>query len=154
MFNLKPDELKKLHHEMNHILKHDRVQEMGKYIQHGTVNTLSHCMRVMEVSCYLNRRLHLKAKEKTLHLGALLHDFYLYDWHDGNPVRKTHGYDHADIAKKNAIKYFKIDKPVQDIIHSHMWPLNLTRIPKSREALIVCLADKYVSTIETLFKRK
>jgi uncharacterized protein len=35
-----------------------------------------------------------------------------------------------------------------------MWPLTITKVPTSREAVIVCIADKYVSSIETIGKRK
>ena len=42
----------------------------------------------------------------------------------------------------------------ENIIRSHMWPLTFWHYPQSREAVIVCLADKIVSTKETLFKRK
>ena len=41
----------------------------------------------------------------------------------------------------------------RQIIESHMWPLNISRIPHSREAWIVCVADKCVSLYETVFRR-
>ena len=95
----------------------------------------------------------MKVDEKALLTGALLHDFYLYDWHKKNDRHGLHGYTHPDTACKNARHYFHINKKEQDIIRTHMWPLTLTKVPKSREAMIVCLADKYVSTVETLTKR-
>ena len=129
-----------------HDIKNDsRVQEMKKYIQHGSVSTYEHCQRVADLSYRINKHLHLGADKESLLKGAMLHDFYLYDWH---------GYIHADIASKNAKKYLNADQKVQDIIESHMWPLNITRIPKSREAWIVCIADKCVSVRETLHQRK
>ncbi len=148
-------ENRKLKRMLKTYLENPKVQEMREYIQHGAVSTYDHSLNVTKVSFWLNRRLKLHAKEKTLVTGAILHDFYLYDWHnkDGG-AHDWHGYHHADTARHNAKKYFNITKHEEEIIKRHMWPLNITRVPNSRESLIVCMADKYVSLHETLFQRK
>lgn len=136
-------------------LKNDKVQQMNAYIQHGSVSTLQHCKYVAEMSCWLNNRFHLGANQKALMIGALLHDFYLYDWHvDENHEHPLHGFSHPEAARKNAQHYFRIGKQTQDVIRCHMWPLTLTQVPTSRAAIIVCIADKYCSLYETLFLRK
>lgn len=132
--------------------KDAKVLEMKKYIQHGSITTYDHVESVTYVSYWLNRRLHLGANERILVAGAFLHDFYLYDWHTDS--EGWHGFYHPGIACKNAVKHFKINKHVQNIIRSHMWPLTITAVPFCRESWIVCMADKYVSTKETLFNRK
>ncbi len=131
-----------------------RVQQMGHYIQHGRVTTLDHCRRVARFSGRMNRKLHLHAKEDVLLRGAMLHDFYLYDWHnkDGG-THDWHGFIHADRAVCNAKKYHLIGQEEEKIIYSHMWPLNITRVPQTREAWIVCIADKLASLEETVFMR-
>ena len=82
----------------------DVVKQMDNYIQHGTTTTLEHCENVAWISYLINEKLHLNADEKKLVEAAMLHDLYLYDWHDGDPSRKTHGFDHPEIACINAVK--------------------------------------------------
>ena len=127
---------------------------MREFTQHGRVSTYEHCEKVADLSGRINRRLHLHADEETLLTVAMLHDFYLYDWHeDDGGSHDWHGFIHADRALDNARKYFRVSEETAHVIRSHMWPLNLTRVPRSREAWIVCIADKCVSVKETLFER-
>ncbi len=136
-------------------LYNKQVMEMKSYIQHGTVTTYDHCMQVARLSFMLNRRLHLHADEQTLTIGAMLHDFYLYDWHvDGDGSHRLHGFSHPRVARKNAVRHFQINEDIQKVIRTHMWPLTITQMPTSREALVVCFADKLCSLHETLFLRK
>lgn len=131
-------------------MTHEEVKSMKRYMQHGSTTTYEHCMNVVRFSYWLNRRLHLRADERALLTGALLHDFYLYDWHEKSGWHRLHGFYHPSRACRNAKRIFGIGKLEADIIESHMWPLTLRHIPKSREAAIVCLADKYCSLLETI----
>lgn len=140
---------------ISEILENDLFKGMISYRHHSQVSTLEHSERVAAASEKLSRLLHMKKIDrKSLLKGSLLHDFYLYDWHneDGGE-HKWHGYHHADKARENAGKEFGLNPKEESIIHTHMWPLNITRIPKCREAWIVCMADKYVSFIETVLHR-
>jgi len=131
-------------------LKADVVKQMDENIQHGSTTTLEHCENVAWISYLINKKLNLKADEKELVEAAILHDFYLYDWHDKDHPHKPHGFTHPFTACNNAVKYFGISEKQQEAIRSHMWPLNITTIPKSREALIICLADKYCAIAEII----
>jgi len=127
-------------------------QSMKNYIQHGKITTFEHVEFVSKTAFKLNRRLHLKCDEESLVRGAFLHDFYLYDWHK-NESFNFHGLKHHKIALKNANKYFSLTKKEKNIIKSHMWPLTIFSLPLCKEAVIVCLSDKYCALYETIFKR-
>ena len=133
--------------------KNPEVKSMKNYIQHGKISTYEHCVYVAWISFQFNRKLKIKANEKELVEAAMLHDFYLYDWHN-NPCIRLHGFSHAACAAENAKKKFNVSKNVYEAIDSHMWPLNITRIPRSRIAWVICLSDKYCALKETLFYRK
>lgn len=69
------------------------VSEMKRYVQHGRVSTYEHCVSVVRLSLGINRAFHLNADMDSLLKGAMLHDFYLYDWHDDdNGAHKWHGF--------------------------------------------------------------
>lgn len=131
-----------------------RVLEMKRYKQHGTVSTYDHCWNVARLSFWISRRFGIRVDEKALITGAFLHDFYLYDWHIPEDSHRFHGFCHANAARENAVMYFQVNEKEQSIIESHMWPLTITCVPQNREAVIVCIADKVCSVIETLWQRK
>ena len=139
---------------LDELCQNPYVQQMDSYMQHGKVTTFEHCVRVARLSERLNHMLNLHCKEDILIRGAMLHDFYLYDWHnkDGG-AHNWHGFIHADRAMRNAKKFLQIGEEEEQIIYSHMWPLNITMIPKSKEACIFCIADKIVSAQETVLMR-
>lgn len=152
---LTAQERRELYKLLTPYLSHQQVQRMRRFIQHGAVTTYDHCERVTLVSFWLNRRLHLGADEKALVTGAFLHDFYLYDWHNKEDAGEgLHGFTHPKRACENAIRLFNISHKEQNIILCHMWPLTFRHIPRCREAVLVSLADKYCSSVETLFLRR
>ena len=126
------------------------VMEMKKYIQHGEMTTYDHCLLVARRSFFLARKLRLRVDERSLIRGAMLHDFYLYDWHVRDDGRKRfHGFHHAKTALFNAQKLYDLSAIEKDIIMKHMWPMNI-RFPKYRESYLVTLSDKICSVMEIL----
>ena len=136
-------------------LNHPKVQEMKKYCAHGKINVFSHSLNVARTAFLLNNKWKMNADPETLLVGALLHDFYLYDWHDPQKFTglfQMHGFTHPEKARENAVRYFSVDKPTQDVIRCHMWPLTLRDVPMRKEAFLVCMADKYCALKETILR--
>ena len=125
-----------------------RVRKMGDFIQHGEKNTYDHCLSVAYTAFLLNRRLHIGADEESLVKAAILHDYFLYDWHTRGD--KLHGYHHPKIAGENARNDFNISDKEKMMIETHMWPLTLFHIPRSKEAWLLTTADKICSSKEVI----
>ena len=121
---------------------------MHGFVQHGRTSTYEHCMNVVKLSFWINKHLHLSANERALLAGALLHDFYLYDWHEKRKGHHFHGFTHPGTALKNAEKEYELGDIERNIISRHMFPLTVVP-PMCREAWLVCLADKYCAVKET-----
>lgn len=137
------------------IKRYVAIQKMlSKYIQHGKTTVYTHSRNVAYLSYiiarFCERRLKLKINYDVLVVGAMFHDFFLYDWHKLDGRERLHGFNHPKIASINAQKYFNINAEEKIIIETHMWPLTITKFPKTIEAKIVCIADKWCSTKETI----
>ncbi|MBQ1389313.1 MAG: HD domain-containing protein [Clostridia bacterium] len=131
-----------------------RYTQTKTFIQHGSVSVYAHCVSVAAESLRIARALKLDVDTDSLIRGALLHDYFLYDWHDNPDGRHNlHGFTHPYKALKNAAEDFDLSKKECDIIVHHMFPL-VPFPPHSKEAWIVCLADKICATRETILMRK
>ncbi|MBQ8087628.1 MAG: hypothetical protein IJ074_02650 [Clostridia bacterium] len=121
------------------------------FMQHGDTSCLVHCIAVAYVSMKLLEFLHLRYDRKSLLRGALLHDFFLYDWHTHRRAEgeRMHAFSHPTHAWRNARARVKLNAREEDIILRHMFPVTLTP-PKYRESVAVCIADKLCALHETL----
>lgn len=116
--------------------------------QHGDVSVALHCFFAAVMCVRLARALALRVDTRALVRGALLHDYFLYDWHDPDPSHRLHGFRHAGFALRNAGRDFSLGPIERNMIASHMFPMNLV-LPRFRESLLLCLADKICSFCET-----
>lgn len=116
--------------------------------QHGDVSVALHCFFAAVVCVRLARALALRVDTRALVRGALLHDYFLYDSHDPDPRHRLHGFRHAGFALRNAGRDFSLGPIERNMIASHMFPMNLV-LPRFRESLLLCLADKICSFCET-----
>ena len=127
-----------------------QVRRMEQYTQHKGNTTFRHCHDVAVASFRLAQRLGWRIDETAMARGALLHDFHLYtrerkDW--------KHLFRHPKLALHNAERLYALSDKEKNIITSHMWPLTMFHPPKSREALLVMLADKYCAFREIRGRR-
>lgn len=130
------------------IWENEYLHDMKNYIQHRDLNCLEHSIFVSYNSYLVCKK--LRCDEVAAARGALLHDFFLYDWHKGRHGDKLHGFAHPEIALENAQSHFELSDVEKDIILKHMWPLTLKKVPKYKESLIVSLIDKYCTTVELI----
>ena len=84
------------------ILKSANMQKEKKFLQHGKVSVYTHSVRVAVLSLFLAELLRVKVNEEAMMRGALLHDYFLYDWHEKDDSHRWHGFSHARAALKNA----------------------------------------------------
>lgn len=131
------------------ILKSTKMLKNKDYIQHGNISIYTHCISVAYYSFKLANSLGFDINIKSLIKGALLHDYFLYDWHDKDKSHRLHGFKHPYVAYKNAVKDYNLNDIEKNIILRHMFPL--TPIPPNcKESLIICIVDKLCSTKEIL----
>ncbi|MBR6329395.1 MAG: HD family phosphohydrolase [Lachnospiraceae bacterium] len=151
---LSREEERELREYLKEYLDHPRVRRMDDFSQHGNITTYAHCYRVAVYSYKLVKRFKMNVDLPVLLGGAMLHDLFLYDWHTIGRMNPYHATNHAELACRNAIRYFNINEHTRRVIRSHMWPINITKLPRSKEAAILCCTDKWVSLVETLTCRK
>ena len=126
-----------------------RFNETKNFIQHGNTSVYTHVIAVAKKSIEIAEKYNLDVDMDSMIRGALLHDYFLYDWHDGKRERWIHGFTHPMKAYKNAKSEINLNRLERDIIIKHMFPLTILP-PRYLESWIVTYSDKYVSLVETL----
>lgn len=139
--------------EVKKMEKQSRLAESKKNYQHGQTSVYKHSLRAAYESCAFAERYHLPVDYESLIRGAVLHDYFLYDWHDtSHKHKRPHGFYHPKAALHNALQDFELNETEKNIILRHMFPLTVIP-PKYLEAWIVCIADKKCSFLETINRK-
>ena len=133
---------------LDRLERNPSVGLLKNYTQHKGNKTFRHCHNVAVHSFRLAQRLGWRIDEESLATGAMLHDYYLYTFHDEKINFLHHGLSHPKRALANAERVFPLNSKERNIIESHMWPLTLLTLPRSKEAVLVTLADKYCAMCE------
>jgi uncharacterized protein len=145
---------KKEYDEYLQELMHDPyLLRMKCFVHHHKMRTFDHVVRVAEEAYKIAQRLPGKVDMKSLLRGAMLHDYYLYNWRDHELWHYHHIKKHPKIAYVNACRDFDdLNSTEKDIILHHMWPHPFLALPRTREAWIVMMADKIVSPRDLFYK--
>ena len=143
------EENKELFREIyKEISSNSRFEECALYMHHGDTTIKKHAIMVTLLALNLSEKLHMNVNKRYLIRGALLHDYFLYDWHE-KKIKEWHGFRHANRGLREALKDFELSKEEKDIIKHHMFPLTYG-LPRCKEALIECIADKICAWGETI----
>lgn len=134
---------------LQEIKQETRIRQAKDHIQHGTTTVYEHCVQVAYESYLFAKEKQIDVDLKILVRGALLHDYFLYDWHNQLTPHHLHGFFHPGIALRNASRDVELNDVEKDIIKKHMFPLTVVP-PKYKESWIVCWIDKKCSMRETL----
>ncbi|MGV7929121.1 MAG: HD domain-containing protein [Spirochaetota bacterium] len=128
------------HPAISVVLESGEFQLLDAYTHHGSVTRKEHCLQVARMAYIMAHRRGLDAVSAAR--GALLHDFFFYDWRTDGPG--LHGFRHPAIARANARSRFALNAIEEDAILRHMWPLTPVP-PRYAESALVCVADKLVA---------
>lgn len=132
---------------IDNIINNDEFKKMGKLKHHNTTR-LNHLIKVSYYSYKITKGLKLDYKEAAV--GGLLHDFYNEEICECNKVKdklKLFSIDHPKEAVKNAKNVVRLNEKEQNIIETHMFPMNF-KLPKYAESWIVNFVDKFLSLCE------
>lgn len=132
------------------LLRDARVRRMKQFPHHRNLTCYDHSLAVAYYSMVWSARLGLCRDRRSLIRGALLHDYFLYDWHVPGSCEGLHGFSHAACALQNAAADFPLNRLEREIIRRHMFPLNLMRPPRHMETAMVCVVDKVCAVYEGL----
>ena len=131
------------------IVNDERFLKEKDFMQHGTTSVYEHSIYVATTCVKIARKFKFKVNVESLVKGALLHDYFLYDWHVSDKSHRLHGFTHPRASWRNAKRDFGLNEIEENMILSHMFPMG-PKLPKYKESWILTLADKYCATRETL----
>jgi len=120
-------------------------------IEHHGVSRFDHSMRVAYYSYKVAKLMHLDYVGTAR--GGLLHDFFLSPEDRTSKDRFISTFVHPKKALETAKSHFDLTKKEEDMIRSHMFPINPS-VPKYAESWIVSTVDKVVAVEELSLKFK
>ncbi len=135
---------------VKNILDNEEFKKIDKIEHHG-ISRLDHSMRVAYYSYKVAKFLRLDYVKTAR--GGLLHDFFLSPEDRTTKDRFVSTFVHPKEALQTAKKHFELSRKEEDMIRSHMFPINPS-VPKYAESWVVSTVDKVVAVNELSLKFK
>lgn len=135
---------RKYYNIVKDILDNETFNIIDKIEHHGT-SRMGHSIKVSYYSYIIANKFKLHSVETAR--AGLLHDFFMSSDDRSNKDKFLSTFVHPKYAVINSKELFLINDLEQNIIRTHMFPMNLA-IPKYTESWIVSLVDKYVTICE------
>ena len=139
---------------LSELLDNPAIERLKQVPQHKGGTTYGHCVNVANTAYRLAKQWRWAVDIRALVCGAMLHDYYLYDTETMPYSDYRHSLIHPKMALENAEKHFDIGVRERNIILSHMWPIPGAPLPCSREAWLICIADKLCAYREMRRRKK
>ena len=79
-------------------------------MQHSATSCYNHCLHVAYYTYLICKKFNLDYFSASR--AAMLHDFFLYDWHEPrkvNSFKELHAFAHPKIALQNSLKNFELN---------------------------------------------
>ncbi len=135
------------------IIGRDEFKRMFSQPHHMWTSLGRHTVLTAKIGlaiCDLYKRRGRSVDEEKVVRIALLHDMGMLDRNDRYRNNLDCCRKHPTNSAREAGRIWKdIDEESLDAIRSHMWPLSRSR-PHSREAFILCIADKIASMMDLI----
>jgi len=133
------------------IINNQEFQKLRQCVHHRGLSRFEHCIHV-SYSCFKNKESFGYKYRKDMIRGALLHDFFLYDYRKEKSLKKhlLHGFFHPGVSLKMSEEHFKLSVIEKDVIRKHMFPLTFF-MPKYKATWYVVFYDKLWAVKELLW---
>lgn len=131
-------------------INNEKFQET-RNIEHHGITRFEHSLKVSYYSYKIAKTFRLDYEETAV--GGLLHDFFISPQNMTTKEKAESYFTHPKKALNTAISEFDLSAKEQDIIRSHMFPMNIS-IPKYMESWIVSAVDKCIAVEELSIKFK
>ena len=103
------------------ILRSPTMDQERTIPQHGSTTCYDHSVAVTLCSIRLAQKWGWDVDWRSLVRGALLHDYFLYNWREHNRDHKLHGFYHARKAMENAQRDFGLNPPDKICATREVW---------------------------------